>query len=139
MKTFMLSQTAKLNQTNLIIHAFPNKNQMKRKTKLKSENTNTNTYPVSNTKTNTYLVSNRTNTKTNTYPTWRQIWNTYPTREAYCCFVVTGEWRRELRQGVAASGDDESYVRREARERFKRFWFLREKIEFIPCESENLA
>ena len=63
MKTFMLSQTAKLNQTNLIIHAFPNKKQMKqmkRKTKLKSENTNTNTYPVSN-------------TKTNTYPTRRQI------------------------------------------------------------------
>ena len=25
MKTFMLSQTAQLNQTNLIIHAFPNK------------------------------------------------------------------------------------------------------------------
>ena len=65
MKTFMLSQTAKLNQTNLIIHAFPNKNQMKRKTKLKSENTNTNTYPVSNTKTNTYPVSNSTNMKTN--------------------------------------------------------------------------
>ena len=132
MKTFMLSQTAKLNQTNLIIHAFPNKKQMKqmkRKTKLKSENTNTNTYLVSNTKTNIYPVSNRTNTKTNTYPTRRQIWNTCPTREAYCCFAVTGERRQELRQGVIASGnsessgDDESCVRREARarERFKQF------------------
>ena len=113
MKTFMLSQTAKLNQTNLIIHAFPNKKQMKqmkRKTKLKSENTNTNTYPVSN-------------TKTNTYPTWRQIWNTCPTREAYCCFAVTGERRQELRQGVIASGnsessgDDESCVARGKSER----------------------
>ena len=65
--------------------------------------------------------------------------------EAYSWFAVTGEQWRELRQGVAASGDGKSSgerhcVRRGARVRERELKDIGTKEWiYIPWESKNLA
>ena len=99
----MLSQTTKLNQTSLIIHAFPNK--------WKGKNTKTN--KTENMKTNQWNHEDKT---------W----------EAYRCFAMTGEQRRELRRGVATPG--EKWEReRELNDSETKEWI------YTPKESKNLA